>query len=144
MRRKPSDLAASGVSVDDGNGISEEKRNYPWGDTTNDGSLANLDSAHTGCVDVGAFPEGESSLGCRQMLGNVWEWTADPFYSLPGFVIDFPYKEYSAPWFGYRKVLKGGAWATRTRLATNKYRNFFQPYRNDVIAGFRTCPNTCL
>ena len=93
-----------------------------------------------GCVDVAAFPEGDSAFGCRQMLGNVWEWTADPFYPLPGFVIDFPYKEYSAPWFGYRKVLKGGAWATRTRLATNKYRNFFQPYRNDIISGFRTCP----
>jgi iron(II)-dependent oxidoreductase len=134
------DLAASGASADDGKGISEEKRKYPWGDRANDGSFANLDSAYMGCVDVAAFPEGDSAFGCRQMLGNVWEWTADPFYSLPGFVIDFPYKEYSAPWFGYRKVLKGGAWATRTRLATNKYRNFFQPYRNDVIAGFRTCP----
>jgi EgtB-related family protein len=50
-----------------------------------------------------------------------------------------PYREYSAPWFGYRQVLKGGAWATRSRLAYNTYRNFFPPARNDVYAGFRTC-----
>lgn len=53
--------------------------------------------------------------------------------------MDFPYKEYSAPWFGYRKVLKGGAWATRSRFIRNPYRNCFPPYRNGVFAGFRTC-----
>jgi iron(II)-dependent oxidoreductase len=73
------------------------------------------------------------------MIGNVWEWTASPFYPFPGYVIDFPYKEYSAPWFGYRKVLKGGSWGTPRRFAYNTLRNFFQPYRNDIFAGFRTC-----
>jgi iron(II)-dependent oxidoreductase len=119
-------------------GAAERKRRYPWGDDPADGR-ANLDARHCGCVDVGAYPEGDSAFGCRQMLGNVWEWTASPFYPFPGYVVDFPYKEYSAPWFGYRKVLRGGSWATRSRLATNTYRNFFQPYRNDLFAGFRTC-----
>ncbi len=73
------------------------------------------------------------------MLGNVWEWTADAFYPFPGYVVDYPYREYSAPWFGYRQVLKGGAWATRSRLACNTYRNFVTPDRYDVLAGFRTC-----
>jgi len=58
---------------------------------------------------------------------------------LPGYLVDHPYREYSAPWFGYRKVLKGGSWATRSRLAYLTYRNFFPPHRNDVVAGFRTC-----
>ena len=93
-----------------------------------------------GCVDVSACAEGDSSSGCRQMIGNVWEWTSSAFYPFPGYVVDLPYKEYSAPWFGYRKVLKGGAWATRSRLAYNVYRNFFLPDRRDVFAGFRTCP----
>ena len=39
------------------------------------------------------------------MIGNVWEWTADAFHPYPGFVRD-PYKEYSEPWFGDRKVLR--------------------------------------
>ena len=100
---------------------------------------ANLDTRFFGCVDVGAFPAGDSAFGCRQMAGNVWEWTADAFYPFPGYVVDYPYREYSAPWFGYRQVLKGGAWATRSRLAYNTYRNFFPPARQDVLAGFRTC-----
>ena len=73
------------------------------------------------------------------MAGNVWEWTESAFYPFPGYLVDYPYREYSAPWFGYRNVLKGGAWATRSRLAYNTYRNFFPPARNDVYAGFRTC-----
>jgi len=115
------------------------KPRYPWGDTEASSGQANLDAAAMGCVDVGAFPAGDSPAGCRQMIGNVWEWTASPFYPYPGFVIDFPYKEYSAPWFGYRKVLRGGSWATRPRFARIALRNFFTPDRNDVYAGFRTC-----
>jgi iron(II)-dependent oxidoreductase len=72
------------------------------------------------------------------MVGNVWEWTADAFYPFPGFVPD-PYREYSAPWFGYHKVLKGGAWMTRGRLIHTGWRNFFLPGRMDIPAGFRTC-----
>ena len=50
-----------------------------------------------------------------------------------------PYKDYSQPWFGTRKVLRGGCWATSARIARPAYRNFFTPDRNDVFAGFRTC-----
>jgi iron(II)-dependent oxidoreductase len=72
------------------------------------------------------------------MIGNVWEWTADDFLPYPGFAAD-PYQEYSAPWFGTHKVLRGGCWATRSRLLRNTWRNFFRPERGDVFAGFRTC-----
>lgn len=51
----------------------------------------------------------------------------------------YAYKEYSAPWFGCRKVLEGGSWATRPRFAYTTLRNFFPPHRHDVYAGFRTC-----
>ncbi len=115
------------------------KRRYPWGDEPATDGRANLDSTLGGYADVAAFPAGDSAWGCRQMAGNVWEWTASPFYPFPGYVVDFPYREYSAPWFGYRKVLKGGSWATRSSLAYNTYRNFFPPHRHDVFAGFRTC-----
>jgi iron(II)-dependent oxidoreductase len=120
-------------------GNNDRKRRYPWGDEPPDPSRANLDGLHAGCVDVRAFPDGDSAYGCRQMLGNVWEWTSSAFYPFPGYIVDRPYREYSAPWFGYRKVLKGGAWATRGRLARNGFRNFFTPDRNDAVAGFRTC-----
>lgn len=142
-RRLPSEaeweLAASAEPTPDGRGITARKRRYPWGDEPPTPERGNLDARCEGCVDVGAFAAGDSAFGCRQMLGNVWEWTAAAFYPFPGYVVDAPYREYSAPWFGYRKVLKGGAWATRSRLANNTYRNFFQPYRRDIFAGFRTC-----
>ncbi len=30
-------------------------------------------------------------------------------------------------------------WATRSRMLTGRYRNFYSPDRRDVLAGFRTC-----
>lgn len=114
------------------------KRHYPWGDEAPDKTRANLDGRASGCVEVSAFPAGDSLFGCRQMLGNVWEWTASDFRPYPGFVVD-PYKEYSAPWFDTHKVLRGGSWATRGRMLRNTWRNFYRPERRDVYAGFRTC-----
>ncbi|HEY7060607.1 MAG TPA: selenoneine synthase SenA [Chloroflexota bacterium] len=114
------------------------KRRYPWGDAPPTPERANLDWRRGGCVDVGALPAGDSYFGCRQMLGNVWEWTASAFGPYPGFVAD-PYKEYSQPWFGNHMVLRGGCWATRGRLIRNTWRNFYTPDRRDVWAGFRTC-----
>jgi iron(II)-dependent oxidoreductase len=114
------------------------KRHYPWGETFPGAARANLDWRAMGCVDVGALLAGDSATGCRQMLGNVWEWTASDFLPYPGFVPD-PYKEYSEPWFGTHKVLRGGCWVTRARLLRNTYRNYYTPDRRDVWAGFRTC-----
>ena len=116
-----------------------DKRRFPWGDDPPDESRANLDARGGGPVDVGCHPAGDSAYGCRQMIGNVWEWTASTFQPYPGFVAD-PYKEYSEPWFATpHKVLRGGCWATRGRLLRNTWRNFYPPDRRDVLAGFRTC-----
>jgi gamma-glutamyl hercynylcysteine S-oxide synthase len=70
--------------------------------------------------------------------GQVWEWTSDTFEPFEGFK-PHPYAEYSAPWFGTRKVLRGAAWATHPYLRHINYRNFFTPDRRDIYAGFRVC-----
>jgi iron(II)-dependent oxidoreductase len=119
-------------------GAGRRKLNFPWGDEAPTPERANLDGRALGLLEVGALPEGDSAFGCRQMIGNVWEWTASDFQPYPGFVVD-PYKEYSQPWFGTHKVLRGGCWATRARLIRNTWRNFYTPDRRDVWAGFRTC-----
>ena len=119
-------------------GEPDRKRRYPWGDTAPPAATANLHGAGDGCVDVGACAAGDSAWGVRQMIGNVWEWTADWFQPYPGFVRD-PYAEYSEPWFGNHKVLRGGCHATRPVLIRNTWRNFYTPDRRDVFAGFRTC-----
>lgn len=118
------------------NAGAREKRHYPWGNQFPDAVHANLESA--GVAAIEAYPRGDAASGCRQMMGNVWEWTASTFDPYPGFVID-PYQEYSQPWFGTHKVLRGGSFATTRRLIRNTWRNFYTPERSDVFAGFRTC-----
>jgi gamma-glutamyl hercynylcysteine S-oxide synthase len=119
-------------------GLAETKRRWPWGDASPGPEHANLEFASHGPLDVAACAAGDSAFGCRQMIGNVWEWTASDFVPFAGFSAD-PYEDYSQPWFNSRKVLRGGSWATSARIARPGYRNFFTPERNDVIAGFRTC-----
>jgi ergothioneine biosynthesis protein EgtB len=69
--------------------------------------------------------------------GEVWEWTASPFAPWPGFE-PHPYRDYSAPWFDGRPVLKGGSFATQPWMKHPHYRNFFFPWRSDVFSGFRS------
>jgi len=114
------------------------KRRFPWGGEPATPQRANLDWQAMGLIDVRSLAEGDSASGCRQMIGNVWEWTASDFLPYPGFVAG-AYKEYSEPWFGDHKVLRGGCWTTRSRLIHNAYRNFYKPDRRDVWSGFRTC-----
>ncbi|HET9554495.1 MAG TPA: selenoneine synthase SenA [Anaeromyxobacteraceae bacterium] len=140
-RRLPTEAeweaAAAGERGSDGR-LAPSKRRYPWGDVAPSPSLAHLDARALAPLDVAALPAGESAFGCRQLLGNVWEWTASPFLPYPGFVPD-PYREYSQPWFGDHVVLRGGSFATPARLLRNTWRNFYTPDRRDPWAGFRTC-----
>lgn len=141
-RRLPTEaeweMAASCEPAVDGRSGATRKRKYPWGDEPPTPERANLDWRAMKCIPALALPASDSAFGCRQMIGNVWEWTATDFGPYPGFEPG-PYKEYSAPWFGDHKVLRGGCWATRSRLIRNCYRNFYKPDRRDVWAGFRTC-----
>jgi gamma-glutamyl hercynylcysteine S-oxide synthase len=138
-RRLPTEaeweLAAAGARAN--GGLAETKHRFPWGDSPPAPALANLGGSGR-AADVAAFPGGDSAFGCRQMIGNVWEWVADNFEPYPGFEAD-PYREYSQPWFTTHKVLRGGAWPTQPRLLRNTWRNFYMPDRRDVWAGFRTC-----
>ena len=145
-RRLPSEAeweaAAVGEPAAGGSRLADARRRWPWGDApptpASTPIRANLDFAFDRPVDVAACADGDSAFGCRQMIGNVWEWTASDFLPFAAFSAD-PYKDYSQPWFGTRKVLRGGCWATSARIARPAYRNFFTPDRNDVFAGFRTC-----
>ena len=72
---------------------------------------------------------------------SVWEWTATAFEPYPGFEPG-PYRDYSNPWFGDHRELRGGSFATHARLHHASYRNFFMPGRADVFAGFRCASKT--
>jgi gamma-glutamyl hercynylcysteine S-oxide synthase len=78
------------------------------------------------------------STGADFRWGDVWEWTVSPFAPYPGFE-PHPYRDYSAPWFDGRPVLRGASFLTQPRMRHPRYRNFFLPQRSDIPAGLRTC-----
>ncbi len=111
---------------------------YPWGDGEPDAETAATDWRGLGPAEVASCAAGDSPSGCRHMIGNVWEWTASDFTGYPNFERD-AYFENSEQFFGSRKVLRGGSWATRGRYVRTTMRNYFPPDRRDVLGGFRTC-----
>jgi iron(II)-dependent oxidoreductase len=113
-------------------------RAMPWGDESLvPGWHANVDQLAGGPDAVGAHPDGASPAGCLGMIGDVWEWTASDFGGYPDFSA-FPYREYSEVFFGPEfKVLRGGSWATRSRVATPTFRNWDYPQRRQIFSGLR-------
>ncbi len=113
-------------------------RAFPWGDEPPvPGVNANVDHGGRGPAPGASHPAGASPAGCLAMIGDVWEWTASRFERYPGFQ-PYPYREYSEVFFGqdYR-VLRGGSWATRARVATPTFRNWDYPQRRQIFAGLR-------
>ncbi len=120
------------------NQTGEKSWRYPWGDRDATEADAALDANTGGLVPVGAYAASDGPWGHRQLIGNVWEWTSSVFQPYPHFEPD-AYRDNSEPWFGTRRVLRGGSWATRSRYVRSTFRNYFTPDRQDVVAGFRTC-----
>jgi gamma-glutamyl hercynylcysteine S-oxide synthase len=112
------------------------KLRYPWGGEWV-GFEANLDRNRFSPAPAGSYSGGVSPVGCVQMTGDVWEWTASTFGPYLGFLA-FPYPEYSEVFFGdeYR-VLRGGSWATDGLVARTTFRNWDSPARRQIFAGFR-------
>jgi iron(II)-dependent oxidoreductase len=113
-------------------------RSYPWGeDPPVRGVHANVDLLGRGPAPAAAHPAGASPYGCLGMIGDIWEWTSSVFGGYPGFTAH-PYREYSEVFFGHGyRVLRGGSWATRARVATPTFRNWDLPQRRQIFAGLR-------
>ncbi|WP_435057931.1 ergothioneine biosynthesis protein EgtB [Streptomyces sp. bgisy060] len=118
--------------------VSGRSRRYPWGDADPGPEHANLGQRHLRPAAVGSYPAGASPLGVRQLIGDVWEWTASDFLPYPGFTA-FPYKEYSEVFFGSEhKVLRGGSFAVDPVACRGTFRNWDLPVRRQIFSGFRT------
>ncbi|TVL89553.1 ergothioneine biosynthesis protein EgtB [Streptomyces sp. SAJ15] len=116
----------------------DRSRRYPWGDADPTPDLANLGQRHLQPAPVGSYPRGASPLGVRQLIGDVWEWTASDFLPYPGFAA-FPYREYSEVFFGgTHKVLRGGSFAVDPVACRGTFRNWDLPVRRQIFSGFRT------
>ncbi|MFM9369901.1 ergothioneine biosynthesis protein EgtB [Streptomyces sp. Da 82-17] len=113
-------------------------RRYPWGDADPAPEHANLGQRHLRPARAGAYEQGQSPYGARQLIGDVWEWTASDFLPYPGFVA-FPYREYSEVFFGSdHKVLRGGSFAVDRVACRGTFRNWDYPIRRQIFSGFRT------
>ena len=65
----------------------EDGRQYPWGDEFDSEKCNTKESGIGSTTAVTQYPGGQSPYGCRDMAGNVWEWTSTkegPAYILKG------------------------------------------------------------
>jgi iron(II)-dependent oxidoreductase len=110
---------------------------FPWGEQPIGPLHANVGQTSFRAASPGAYPAGASPAGCVAMIGDVWEWTGSWFSAYDGFT-PFPYEQYSQVFFGSEyRVLRGGSWATRRRVATSTFRNWDYPIRRQLFSGFR-------
>jgi formylglycine-generating enzyme required for sulfatase activity len=94
---------------------------FPWG---NDWDPAKANLKATGLRDtvaVGSFGAGASPYSVEDMVGNVWEWTADWYQAYPGnTAADAYYGEQC-------RVMRGGGWFDEEPQATTFNRNCAVP-----------------
>ncbi|HEY6279440.1 MAG TPA: ergothioneine biosynthesis protein EgtB [Streptosporangiaceae bacterium] len=118
--------------------VTGRSRRYPWGDSEPGAGQANLGQRHLRPALAGSYPAGAAPSGARQLIGDVWEWTASDFLPYPGFRA-WPYREYSEVFFGDEyKVLRGGSFAVDPVACRGTFRNWDYPIRRQIFAGFRT------
>lgn len=125
----------------------QERRFDRWVDLDPDAPVANV-SAHEAeawCNWAGRRLPSEAQWVRAARVADgfrwgdrVWEWTASTFEPLPGFEPG-PYREYSAPFFGTHRVVRGGSFATPRAMVDDRFRNYYEPHRDDIFVGFRSC-----
>ena len=116
------------------------KYKYPWGDKM-ESKYCNLNYTINGPLEVNdsRLKIEKSYTGVKQLIGNIWEWCEDSIYPYDDFSIDPVYREMSYPFFGFKKICRGGCFAVPDYLIHSRYRNAQMPERRLQFIGFRVC-----
>lgn len=110
----------------------EDGRIFPWGDAWDPNKANVKERGLRGTSAVGSFSDGVSPYGAEDVIGNVWEWTADWYQPYPGNTTEDAY-------YGEQfRVTRGGGWFDEEAQATTFNRNAADPNKtaNDDL-GFR-------
>lgn len=111
-------------------------RRYPWGHSEPDcGQALTAACGANEPADVGTHPAGASPFGVQDMAGNAAEWTAD--WYAPSYYAAAPATDPAGPASGDRRVVRGGSFATGSRLSMTGYRSFLAPTQALPDLGFR-------
>lgn len=117
--------------------LEEEWEHFSYAHRLNetDGIFLETELFHPQAVSV-------ASKQPQQFFGDLWEWTASPYNSYPGFK---PLKgalgEYNGKFMANQMVLRGGCCVTPQDHIRASYRNFFQPDKRWQFSGIRLAYN---
>jgi ergothioneine biosynthesis protein EgtB len=101
------------------------------------GNLADSGHYHPGPDQAPGTP-GTATPTLRQMIGDVWEWTASPYTAYPRFrPVGGAIGEYNGKFMSNQMVLRGGAAVTPAGHMRITYRNFFPPSARWAFSGLR-------
>jgi len=106
---------------------------YPWGNAF-DSTRSNFANFSQTTTPVMQFsPRGNSTYGCADMVGNVWEWCHSLYRPYPYKLNDGREEEIAVG----ARIVRGGSFGNDKTVARCAFRNFSQPENLGNDIGFR-------